>query len=205
MNFWKRKEATVIRYEDDGTDPRQDFSDPKQWTLEELQRIDDQRHRDVARKPPNYIPRDLDAAPPKSPPETFRKKWHRGEDVRPEPAPLRDVDAITADLRANEKRIVQLEADLSEARVKDVDLRGELGETLDEIEKLAKDARKKYNLEAPNVQQPPPGASSPADDPGSPVCPPSAAPAGASESIHDSDPRFTPVPHKESGDDEIPF
>lgn len=206
-----RKKETVVKVSDQE-------AEHAQWTLEEMQRAEEINQLGLTRenpqwtreelarfnqggeRPPITYPVDLDRVP--GPQAEYNRKMSQR-------AQKRDVDAITADLRENESEIKRLESELAGARVREIDIRWELGQTLDEIEKLAKDARKKYNLEAPDVQpapadKPTPGDQPVADDPGSPVRPGSSAHAGASESAF-ADPRFTPVPDKERGDDEIPF
>lgn len=172
--------------------------------------IDDPNSDDFHPHAPLSYPRDLDKVPPRTPAQEFLNR-RMSQRVAPQ---KRDVDAITADIRANEREIVRLETELSAAGVRGVELRYELGQTLDEIEHLAREARKTYRLETPDVQPPqagPPGYGIPAGtDPGHISADPLGAPAGAgasshSEPIHDADPRFTPVPHQERGDDEIPF
>lgn len=204
-----RKKETTVKVSDQE-------AEHAQWTLEEMQRAEEINQLGLTRenpqwtreelarfnhggeRPPITYPRDLDKVP--------RPQAEYNRQNSPQ---KRDIDAITADIRANEAHIIDLEMSLSKARIHDIDLRSELGGTLDEIENLARDARKKYNLEAPDVQPAPtdgptPGDQPVADDPGSPVRPGSPTHAGASESAF-ADPRFTPMPHQERGDDEIPF
>lgn len=185
-----------------------------QWTAEELKRHEDEI-RDGRRPwtplPSINYPRDLDKAPPTSSPQAFLSQRMSERVAAPK---LREVDAITADLRANEKEIVRLENELAGARVREIDIRWELGQTLDEIERLAREARKTYKLEAPDVVQPPqagppdygvPGGTDPGRDPAHPAV----TPAGAGEGGHDERDqqggRVAAVPHQERGDDEIPF
>lgn len=184
-----------------------DKRDSAQWTREELAHF----NQGGERLPITY-PRDLDKAPSSSKPESFRKAWHRGE----EPAPAkREIPVIREDIRANNRRRAELEAELREVGIRDVELTYELGTALDEVEKLIRDVRKEHKLEPPDVVQPPqagPPVAGLRDSP-DPSCDPAhsavaAAGAGASghsEPIHDTDSRFTPLPPQERSDDEIPF
>lgn len=179
-----------------------------QWTAEEIKRAEDEVRSGLPRI--NY-PRDLDKAPPMLTPQAFLNQRMSERVAAPK---LREVDAITTDLRANEKEISRLQAELSAAGVRDVELRSELGDTLDEIENLAREARKTYKLEASNALQPPQARAPVADlhggaHPGSSSAAPHIIPAGAGEGGHDERDqqggRVAAVPHQERGDDEIPF